>query len=736
MNFIVKNLDDISDRDDSHELRIGEDGDLGDVPFAHLSHDIADVVIEVASHGVAGHQIGDAQAATALAAAMNYAHDVAFAEHPDQMATVVDDRQRADVVLNQLGNGFSDSRIGIDRHDATTLGFDDISNKHVAPPSYGACERSQRLESLPTDALDLRMGRVTLNHRDIILRALQIIFSSGVDFRKHDERALAECQNHRNNSFVDRPAAGDPKRGRRDSMVGRRRTDGVANSLLDNAHSFNGAGWRSHGLLAILLLATFLVRARHAGQPIVENYVGRQVPTAMVARNLDRGRGLLRPQLDTAPFPNYFLVEPPIYESGVVVLKRLTSLSLQQAGRILSALATALSALGLFVLARRRDGAVVAYLAVAAFAVFPLTIRYGPCASSSPDVLAMMGAVVLGLACWDRHRPGGRWYWLTAAWCLVALGLAIKITAAFLLVPLVLVIARARSLRAIFLVCSTLLPAVLWYAWAAHLLGSGEGSHASADNRSIWLGLVGPSSLLKPETLKFVGWFLFVRAFTPLGAGMALFGLAYRGATHADRDALWLAWGISALVAMAFLAEKLHHEYYWLLVAPVAAVGIGRSLAWLAQFHRGVAVAVAGSLLLLSWVQVRSTWRTPAEWNGLEQAAGAVAATVPADAWVVAPEALLFQADRRGCRMEWSAAAAARAAGEWEAGRQVDGPLELVEFYRRQGARYFADLGCRKADLTREGLHDAVRRRYKVIVDHPDVIIADLADSETHWNAN
>jgi hypothetical protein len=139
---------------------------------------------------------------------------------------------------------------------------------------------------------------------------------------------------------------------------------------------------------------------------------------------------------------------------------------------------------------------------------------------------------------------------------------------------------------------------------------------------------------------------------------------------------------------------------------------------------------------LFSWVQVRSTWRTPPEWNGLEQAAGAVAATVPADAWVVAPEALLFQADRRGCRMEWSATAAARAAGEWEAGRRVDGPLELVEFYRRQGARYFADLGCRKADLTREGLHDAVRRRYKVIVDHPDVIIADLADSETHWNAN
>ena len=37
---------------------------------------------------------------------------------------------------------------------------------------------------------------------------------------------------------------------------------------------------------------TFLIRALHPGQPIVENYVGRQVPTAMVARNLERGLGV------------------------------------------------------------------------------------------------------------------------------------------------------------------------------------------------------------------------------------------------------------------------------------------------------------------------------------------------------------------------------------------------------------------------------------------------------------
>ena len=69
-----------------------------------------------------------------------------------------------------------------------------------------------------------------------------------------------------------------------------------------------GDGW----LLGLLLAATFAIRLVQIDQPIVENYVGRQIPTAMSARNLERGSGFLRPQLDTAPFPNYFLVEPPL----------------------------------------------------------------------------------------------------------------------------------------------------------------------------------------------------------------------------------------------------------------------------------------------------------------------------------------------------------------------------------------------------------------------------------------
>ena len=80
-------------------------------------------------------------------------------------------------------------------------------------------------------------------------------------------------------------------------------------------------------VLTAVVIATVLIRLTRLDQPIVENYVGRQVPTAMVARNLDRGSGFLRPQLDTAPFPNYFVVEPPIYQALAVALRRATGCS-------------------------------------------------------------------------------------------------------------------------------------------------------------------------------------------------------------------------------------------------------------------------------------------------------------------------------------------------------------------------------------------------------------------------
>jgi 4-amino-4-deoxy-L-arabinose transferase-like glycosyltransferase len=144
--------------------------------------------------------------------------------------------------------------------------------------------------------------------------------------------------------------------------------------------------------LTVILLGTLVARCVGAGQPIVENYVGRQIPTAMVARNLDRGTGFLQPRLDVGPSPNLFLVEPPVYQTIVVGLRRVSGLPLEASGRIVSAFGIVLGGLGLYRIVARRSGARVALLTVALFGLWPITIRYGR--AFQPDAL-MRGSVVV-----------------------------------------------------------------------------------------------------------------------------------------------------------------------------------------------------------------------------------------------------------------------------------------------------------------------------------------------------
>jgi hypothetical protein len=487
---------------------------------------------------------------------------------------------------------------------------------------------------------------------------------------------------------------------------------------------FTRAGGTWGLALAGVMLGTVLIRLIHLEQPIVENYAGRQVPTAMVARNLERGSGFLRPQLDTAPFPNLFLVEPPVYQLATVGLRRLTGWRLEAAGRLVSAVATALAVWGLFGLVRRRDGDKAAIAAAIAFSLLPVTLRYGR--AFQPDAW-MLGGVVAGSNCWDLWSRGrGRW-WMVSGWLLLALGFAGKITSAFVLIPLGVVVLRSRKLAGLLLCATTLLPTLCWYLWANHLVEAGGGSRASEGNRAIWLAVLGSSALARRETLLHVGRFLMIRAFTPPGLILAAWGLSARKAGRETPD-LWLVWGLSGLVTMALLAEKLHHEYYWLCLAPMVTAGLGRALVKLAERRRGLAWATAAVLLVTSALLTRSTWQTPAEWKDLETAARNVREVVPSGAWLVAAEPLLFQADRRGCRLEFTARAAARAAAEWGEADSTDiaGPLDLIEFYRHRGARYVADVGPEPDDDRRKALHEAIRRRYKVLVDRASVIIADL----------
>jgi hypothetical protein len=477
--------------------------------------------------------------------------------------------------------------------------------------------------------------------------------------------------------------------------------------------------------LAIILGATFCLRAWGLDQPIVENYVGRQIPTAMVARNLERGSSALRPELDTGPFPNLFLVEPPIFAACSVVLQRPTGLELTASGRLISAVGIVLAVWGLYRLVRRREDAFLAFLAASALALEPVTIRYGR--AFQGDSL-MLGCVIAGLACCDEGTARSRHSWLVAGWLFCAAGLALKVISAYILIPLLTILARGQKRwSTVVFAASVLIPALLWYLHAAALLTESNGSRATADNLAIWTHSIIPSALFHAPTYLALGRNLLFRAFTPIGLLLALWG--WRRLRNADR--LWTTWGLSAAAVLLVLAAKAHHEYYWLSLAPVVAVGMASAIHDIAKrklFGGTAAVVLCGGYVFAALYQSVSTWRTPMEWSQLESAAAVVRARVVNDALVVAPEALLFYADRRGCRLEIESRAAQRAAGEWGARISGEDPIELVEFYRERGAHYFADLEPSHDDARRRHLHEAVRARYVILVDRPDVLLAELTE--------
>jgi len=516
-------------------------------------------------------------------------------------------------------------------------------------------------------------------------------------------------------------------------------------------------------LLGLILATLLAVLAFRADQPIVENYVGRQIPTAMVARNLYRGSGFLHPTLDTAPFPNRFLVEPPIYAQIVAWVKADVGFVWEQlgwpplgfvweaAGRLTSAVMTTLGAWALFHLVRRREGPAVALAALASLGILPVTLRYGR--AFQPDA-TMLGFVLLGMAGWDAYQAGGRRRWGWLGGLALAMGLATKITSAWILIPFGLVVTRLpiRSRVAAGLVM--LVPALAWYGFAWNELRHVEagGSRASVDNAALWAGSFAPGNWVRFATWEAVARNLFVRAFTPVGFGLASLGLAFvRPQVLADR--LWLGWGIGCCSAILALGAKWHHGYYWLVLGPLAAVGIARLVGMVAmgqRWGRLGSVGLASFFLIGCTVQSATTWRTPPEWASIRESAARIAEFVPAQTALIAPEAVLYYADRPGLRLEFGPNAMRRASGEWgdpiPIDRAVADPLALVNFYARQApgdprtrfgpqswrlfdrlaTRYVADIGRAEEDSRRFAWRQTLRRRpsFTVLIDEPTLILA------------
>ncbi len=231
--------------------------------------------------------------------------------------------------------------------------------------------------------------------------------------------------------------------------------------------------------------------AIHADQPIVENYVGRQIPTAMVARNLERGSGFLHPTLDTGavsqPVPGRAADLRPGRRLEPARSVRLGNwsgwvrLGSRRGGSPRPAM-TLLGAWGFFGLVRRREGPRRPWSLWLRLRSCPVTLRYGR--AFQPDAM-MLGFVLLGLRGWDEFEASGRSAGPRLGSSGPRPGLTLKVTGAWALIPFGLIVARWPVRARLAAGAVMLAPALAWYCLRLEQLhpgADGGGSLASADN--------------------------------------------------------------------------------------------------------------------------------------------------------------------------------------------------------------------------------------------------------------
>jgi len=439
----------------------------------------------------------------------------------------------------------------------------------------------------------------------------------------------------------------------------------------------NGA-LRDRWLMLILLLALVL-RTYHLAYPPWDYHNWRQTMTLMVARDLSRhGLDLLHPIVawvtDRRPSsPSYFGGEFPIQSALAAVLFKLFG----ESDAIARMVTIAFSLLGIFFLyglLNRRSGVVVARLGAFVYSLLPYHLYFGRV--FMPDVPALTLALG-GLDALDRWTDNRKWSKLAAAGALTALAILQKLTVIFVALPVLYLFWLIYGKRLLFRIepyVFTLMggiPPLVWYSHAMAMTRQGgfsiaQPAHAFAHDLGYWLQLSFVREIFKALALE---------AFSPLGIGLAVIGLAWpwRG------RAAWLfRWWVAGAALLLFLIpDNLPENHYYLsLLMPGGAALAGLALSASVPHRKArpllallLGLYAAGAIY--SAVPFYQPDRLPRDLGVLLNRL-----TEPDDLIVTesggSPNMLYF-ADRRG----------------WMLAREYD--VGMLERFAQAGARYYAD---------------------------------------------
>jgi hypothetical protein len=426
-------------------------------------------------------------------------------------------------------------------------------------------------------------------------------------------------------------------------------------------------------ILAVIVLSGLGLGA-HAmllDAPLLEGAAGKQTHTAMIARNLYRGRSTLaRPVVDDIGRPGYFVKEVPLLPAAAALLYGVTGEVRESYGRLLSVLAWLCGMPVLLALLRRRGGQVEALAAAGWWICAPLAFVYARSFTSDAAMVSASVGALLALVRWREHPALGR---ALAVAALLATALLLKPHAAFWIGPAALVVLARRedddskrpdrraSLVLVAMAAAGGLVAASWYLHAAsvHRIYPAAGT-TRLD------GWFDAPSLLDPalyaEILRQLLWMVF----TPLGALLAVAGLVLVRRPLGVVGGALLAWGGGVLLQCLVFNTRMFDEhargteYYQLAMVPVAAMLIGRGLGGLldraARRAHAVRAALAVVILVLliagSAREIRAALVLPERYHRiLDDCALVRELTQPRDELFVLADrggTILYYCDRRG----------------------------------------------------------------------------------------
>ncbi|MBI3564191.1 MAG: glycosyltransferase family 39 protein [Elusimicrobia bacterium] len=416
-------------------------------------------------------------------------------------------------------------------------------------------------------------------------------------------------------------------------------------------------------MLAAVCALSLLAHLKGLTAPLLDYHFHRQVNTAAIARNYWReGRPLLKPRIDWAgPEDRLAATELPVEMWLHGRLWPVFGLGAAW-GRILSVVASALTALLLFLLFEREFGTEAGFYGAALFCVIPVEVYFGR--TVQPEAAALLGFVA-SLYLWDLslapERPFAPWLGAVAA---ASLSIGLKLPYAHAIVPLAglawrrLGKAALTDARTWAAGLAAAAPVAAWYLYASrgvYVVPTHPGEFATLFyyERTLYhLKFLVLSRL--PELMATYGGLVFL-----------FFGA--RRVLVRERDAFWIAWIGGSFVHLIALGRYGHvHEYTCLpLAAGVAGLMGEGARSMLARARETPDArrprAYALVALLAAAVPVHTALRI-GHWyrQGFEYLAraGEAAAKVsrPDDLFFtnsMAPSVLLYHLDRRGWSEEF-----------------------------------------------------------------------------------